>query len=142
MKRETGSEQVIAGEEKRMTRNTNSWARTALKQQVEIFGEDQVSLDSLWRAVASPSGHDPRRWSDLAAPLLSGFAAYLNRVEGDAESTADPSRMLWVWKDASKDPWHTGDLMTHDFIAWAYATYLDDLLDNPTTHAPGALVYS
>ena len=53
------------------------WARLALRQQVEIFGGDQVSLDSLWRSVASPAGHDPRSWSELAAPLLSGFSAYL-----------------------------------------------------------------
>jgi hypothetical protein len=125
-----------------MSRKANGWARTALKQQVEIFGEEQVSLDSLWRAVASPPGHDPRHWSGLAAPLLSGFSAYLSRLTGDDESTADPSRMLWIWRDSSKDPWHTGDLMTHEFIAWAYATYLDDLLDNPTSHVPGTLVHS
>ena len=87
-----------------MSHRKDGWARTALKQQLEIFGEDQVSLDSLWRAVASPSGHDPRRWSDLAAPLVSGFAAYLNRIEGDAESADNPSRILWVWNGRLERP--------------------------------------
>ncbi len=126
-----------------MAKRADGWARTALKQQVEIFGEEQVSLGSLWRSVASPTGHDPRRWSsELAAPLLSGFAAYLSRLDGDDDATADPSRMLWIWRDDSKDPWHTGDLMTHVFIAWAYATYLDELLENPTSRAAGTLVHS
>ena len=121
---------------------TNGWARSALRQQVEIFGEDQLSLDSLWRAVASPSGHDPRRWSELAAPLLAGFSIYLDRLDGEVDSTADPSRLLWIWKDESKDPWRTGDLMSHQFIAWAYATYLDALSENQTNHASATLVYS
>ena len=108
---------------------TIGWARLALRQQVEIFGGDQVSLDSLWRAVASPGGHDPRRWSELAAPLLSGFSAYLDRLEGAEDSTAGPARLLWIWRDESKDPWHTGDLMSHEFIAWTYATYLDTRSD-------------
>jgi hypothetical protein len=122
----------------------DGWARTALKQQLEIFGEPQVSLDSLWRAVASPSGHDPRRWSDLAAPLVSGFAAYLNRIDGerDAESAGDPSRILWVWNDESKDPWHTGDLMSHEFIAWAYASYLDVLLENQASRTSATFAHS
>jgi len=101
------------------------WARLALRQQVEFFGGDQVSLDSLWRAVASPDGHDPRRWSDLAAPLLSGFSTYLDRLDGERELTAGAARLLWIWEDESKDPWRTGDLMSHEFIAWTYATYLD-----------------
>jgi hypothetical protein len=101
------------------------WARLALRQQVEFFGGDQVSLDSLWRSVASPDGHDPRRWSDLAAPLLSGFSTHLERLDQETESTAGPTRLLWIWEGESKDPWRTGDLMSHEFIAWTYATYLD-----------------
>jgi hypothetical protein len=102
------------------------WARLALRQQVEIFGGDQVSLDSLWRAAASPAGHDPRRWSELAAPLLSGFSAYLDRLGAGADSLTGPQELLWIWQEESKDPWRTGDLMSHEFIAWAYATYLDN----------------
>jgi hypothetical protein len=142
IKHETGQEKVFDREEQVMRKSGEGWARTALKQQLEIFGENQVSLDSLWRAVGSPSGHDPRCWSDLAAPLLSGFSAYLSRLDGDADATADPSRMLWIWRDDSKDPWHTGDLMTHEFIAWAYATYLDVVLDNPTSQASGTLAHT
>ena len=111
-----------------MTTKTSGWAKTALRQQIEIFGEDQVSLDSLWRSVDSPDGHDPRRWSVTATPLLAGFSAYLDRLQGNMDRAADPSRLLWLWDGESKDPWRTGDLMTHEFIAWAYATYLDSTL--------------
>jgi hypothetical protein len=116
-----------------MRSTTSGLALTALRQQLEIFGDDQVSLDSLWRAAASPAGHDPRRWSELAAPLLAGFSAYLDRLDGYAQATADPARFLWTWKDESKDPWRTGDLMTHEFIARAYAAYLDDLRQTPAS---------
>ena len=101
------------------------WARVALRQQVEFFGGDQVSLDSLWRSVASPAGHDPHRWAELAAPLLSGFSTYLDRVDQGTESKPGSTRLLWIWEEESKDPWRTGDLMSHEFIAWTYATYLD-----------------
>jgi hypothetical protein len=111
-----------------MSENSTGWARRVLAQQVEISGSDQISLDSLWRAVACPAGHDPRRWSDLASPLLSGYSAYLDRLEGEADSTADPSRLVWIWKERSTDPWRTGDLMSDQFIAWAYASYLDSEL--------------
>jgi hypothetical protein len=104
---------------------TIDWARLALKQQVEFFGGDQVSLDSLWRSWGSPAGYEPRAWSGLAAPLISGFAAYRDNLDGDGRS-ADGSRLLWIWEDESKDPWRTDDLMSHEFIAWAYATYLDE----------------
>ncbi len=110
-----------------MKTHTTGWARLALKQQVEIFGGDQVSLDSLWRAAESPDGHDPRSWSELAAPLLSGFASYLGKLDGARSGrSADPARLLWIWEEDSKDPWHTGDLMADEFIARAYASYLDD----------------
>ena len=76
--------------------------------------------------MASPAGHDPERWAELAAPLLSGFSAYLDRLDGTGGfGRPSTSRLLWIWEDESKDPWHTGDLMSHEFIAWAYATYLD-----------------
>jgi hypothetical protein len=108
-----------------MSTNTIGGARRALRQQVEIFGREQLSLDSLWRAAGCPAGHDPRRWSELASPLLSGYSAYLDRLDGDADSTADPSRLVWFWKDESHDPWRAGDLMSDEFIAHAYAAYLD-----------------
>jgi hypothetical protein len=103
---------------------TSGLARLALKQQVEFFGGGQVSLDSLWRAWDSPDGHDPRGWSERAAPLLSGFAAYLDNLDGQG-CGADAARLLWIWEEESKDPWRSGDLMSHEYIAWAYATYLD-----------------
>jgi hypothetical protein len=104
---------------------TIGWARLALRQQVEIFGGDQVSLGSLWRAVGSPAGRDPRQWAELAAPLLSGFSAYRARLDEDAGPADSSGELLWIWEDESKDPWRTGDLMGHEFIAWTYATYLD-----------------
>jgi len=99
----------------------------AVRQQVEIFGGDQVSLSSLWRAVGSPEGKDPERWVEVAAPLLSGFAAYLDRLEsfGGSSWSSDSARSVWIWEDESKDPWLTGDLMSHELIAWVYASHLD-----------------
>jgi hypothetical protein len=117
-----------------MNVRTIDWARLALKQQVEFFGGDQVSLDSLWRSWGSPAGHDPRIWSGLAAPLIAGFTEYLVNLDGDGRSS-DESRLLWIWDDESKDPWRTGDLMSHEFIAWAYATYLDEHGESRETSA-------
>jgi len=108
-----------------MSTSISKLARVALGQQVEFLGSDQVSLDSLWRAWGSPKGHDPRRWSQLAAPLLSGFAAYLENLDR-RDRAPDKAQLLWVWQGESKDPWRSGDTMSHEFIAWAYATYLDD----------------
>ena len=69
-------------------------ARLALRQQVEFLGDGQVSLDSLWRAWGSPAGHDPRRWAELAAPLLGGFAAYLANLEsGDRAPEEDATAL-------------------------------------------------
>jgi hypothetical protein len=116
-----------------MSLKTIGLARLTLKQQVEIFGGGLVSLDSLWRAWASPAGHDPRNWSELAAPLLAGFAAYLGNLSGNPDRSVEESRLLWSWEDESKDPWCTGDLMSHEFIAWAYATYLDSRFARGTT---------
>ena len=104
---------------------TTGLARLAVRQQVEIFGGDQVSLNSLWRAVGSPAGQDPKRWSELAAPLLDGFSSYLDRLENHGDSPGGQSPLLWVWEDESKDPWRTGDLMSHELIAWVYASHLD-----------------
>lgn len=114
-----------------MVTRTTGWARLALRQQVEIFGGDQVSLDSLWRAVASPPGHDPHSWKTLAGPFLAGLASYLGKVDGRARSLEDANRLIWIWDDESKDPWLTGDLMSDEFVAWAYAIYLDTYRDRP-----------
>ncbi|HZW31343.1 MAG TPA: hypothetical protein VFF52_11585 [Isosphaeraceae bacterium] len=110
-----------------MSVKTSGLARLALRQQVEFLGDGQVSLDSLWRAWGSPAGHDPRSWSELAAPLLAGFAAYRGNLGGTDRSVA-MARIVRIWEEESKDPWRSGDLMSHEFIAWAYATYLDTQL--------------
>jgi hypothetical protein len=108
-----------------MRSETIGLARLAVRQQVEIFGGDQVSLSSLWRAVGSPDGREPERWVELAAPLIEGFTAYLDRLENLGASSSGTARLLWTWEDESKDPWLTGDLMSHELIAWVYASHLD-----------------
>jgi hypothetical protein len=108
-----------------MRSETIGLARLAVRQQVEIFGGEMVSLSSLWRLVGSPEGRDPERWAEVAAPLLSGFSAYLERLESASGSSSERARALWTWEDESKDPWLTGDFMSHELIAWVYATYLD-----------------
>lgn len=102
-------------------------AQMAVRQQVEIFGGDQVSLNSLWRAVGNPDGQDPARWAEVAGPLLAGFLAYFERLEslGGVDAGAGGSRLLWTWEDESKDPWCTGDLMSHELVALVYASHLD-----------------
>ena len=32
---------------------------------------------------------------------------------------------MWIWEDESKDPWCTGDLMSHELVALVYASHLD-----------------
>jgi hypothetical protein len=108
-----------------MRSETMGLARLAVRQQVEIFGGDQVSLSSLWRAVGSPRGREPEQWAELAAPLIGGFTAYLDRLESSGASSSGSARGLWTWEDESKDPWLTGDLMSHELIAWIYASQLD-----------------
>ena len=108
-----------------MLSETIGLARLAVRQQVEIFGDDQVSLSSLWRAVGSPAGHEPERWAEIAAPLLSGFTAYLDRLASTGGSPGIAARLLWTWEDESKDPWFTGDLMSHELVALVYASHLD-----------------
>ena len=114
-----------------MVSRTVGWARLALRQQVEIFGGEQISLDSLWRASASPPGHDPHCWRALAAPFLSGLAAYLGKIENRPSGASDAARLVWTWDDESKDPWLTGDLMSDEFVAGLYAIYLDTYSDLP-----------
>ena len=125
-----------------MRSETIGLARLAVRQQVEIFGGDQVSLNSLWRAVGSPAGHDPERWAEVAAPLLAGFSAYLDRLESIGGSPAPATRLLWTWEDESKDPWCTGDLMSHELIALVYASHLDSRRELRAHHRANSLATS
>ena len=124
-----------------MRSETIGLARLAARQQVEIFGGDQVSLSSLWRAVGSPEGNDPERWVEVAAPLLSGFSAYLDRLESALGSSwaSDSARSVWIWEDESKDPCLTGDLMSHELIAWVYASHLDKHRERPNNRLTDSL---
>jgi hypothetical protein len=117
-------------------------ARLAVRQQVEIFGGDQVSLNSLWRAVGSPAGHDPDCWAEAAAPLLAGFSSYLKHFESNGGPSTGSPRLLWTWEDESKDPWRTGDLMSHELIAWVYASHLDTDRERRTDRVNASLIAS
>jgi hypothetical protein len=124
---------------KQMRSETIGLARLAVRQQVEIFGGDQVSLSSLWRAVGSPHGREPEQWAEVAAPLLAGFSAYLDRLESLGASSSESARGLWTWEDESKDPWLTGDLMSHELIAWVYASHLDCLRERRSNRLSNSL---
>jgi hypothetical protein len=57
------------------------------------------------------------------------LASYLRTLDGRSDGAADASRLVWTWDDESKDPWLTGDLMSDEFVAAAYAAYLDTYSD-------------
>jgi hypothetical protein len=123
-----------------MRSETIGLAQLAVRQQVEIFGSEQVSLNSLWRAVDSPAGQEPERWAEVAAPLLAGFAAYLDRLETIGGSPRAGARSLWTWEEDSKDPWRTGDVMSHELIALVYASHLDSRLENLASRRANSLL--
>ena len=100
-------------------------AFSELRQQVEIFGESGISLDSLWRASGEPAGADPRSWAVLAEPMLAGLGDYLaNLHRRRVIPRADPT-VLWTWSAESSEPWRTGDLMSNAWVARLYAEFLD-----------------
>jgi hypothetical protein len=113
-------------EEKAMSMTPTTPAEVVLRQQVEIFGKDCVSLDSLWRAVGEPGGFEPRAWASLAEPLLAGFRRYLAKRESGHVIPSDDQPVLWTWDAQDSEPWRAGDLMTNDWIARVYASYLDE----------------
>lgn len=100
-------------------------AEATLRQQIEIFEGDGISLDSLWRAAGCPAGRDPRTWAELAAPLIAGFARYRAHLARGSGRLPDDRPVLSDWHAEDGDPWRTGDLMTNDLIARIYAAYLD-----------------
>ena len=100
-------------------------AQAVLEQQVEIFEDRGISLDSLWRAVGCPAGREPRAWVELADPLIAGYAGYLGHLASGAGHRSGEIPVVWVWDAEDGDPWRAGDLMTVGIIARAYADYLD-----------------
>ena len=62
------------------------WARLALRQQVEILRRRPGEPGQPLEGGGEPGRARSRRWSELAAPLLAGFSAYLDRLDGGAES--------------------------------------------------------
>lgn len=117
-----------------MTTRIPGLAELALRQQVEIFGRDRVSLDSLWRAAGQPADRDPRTWSRLAAPLLEGFSRYFAELQSLDDHRAGSTPALDVWEGDDGDPWRRGDLMAVDLLARVYASFLDGSND---ASAPG-----
>ena len=120
-----------------MRSETIGLARLAVRQQVEIFGGDQVSLSSLWRAVGSPrQGTIPTagpKWRPRFWPVFRAISTS-SRAFGGLRPPR--SRRLWIWEDESKDPWRTGDLMSHELIAWVYASHLDNHREAARTESP------
>ncbi len=100
-----------------------------LTQQIELIGPAAVSLDSLWRAAGCPSERSPRKWLQVAAPLVAGFARYLENVPDNAAADiATPEgQLVWVWEGEDGEPWRSGDVMTHELLARVYALYLDPM---------------
>lgn len=103
-----------------MAKDGAGGAGFALRQQVEIFGHEAVSLSSLWRAVGSPRGRDPGAWALLAQPLIAGFARYRADLDPDFDRP-----VVWTWDGEDGEPWHAGDLMGLGELAGLYAAYLD-----------------
>lgn len=109
-----------------MTQSLSFTVEALLTQQIELIGPAAVSLDSLWRAAGCPSERNPRKWIDLAAPLINGFRRYLENLPARRlDEVAENGKVLWIWNGEDSEPWHTGDVMTHEFLARAYASYLD-----------------
>ena len=95
-----------------------------LEQQIELFGPQAVSLDSLWRAAGSPPGQRPRKWLAEAVPLIAGFLRYLSAVPGRPVVARDVSDLVRSWSGEDSEPWRRGDILTHELLARVYAAYL------------------
>jgi hypothetical protein len=100
-------------------------AETALNEQIEIVGENRISLDSLWRAAGCPGGREPDAWATLAQPLFEGFSGYFASLPRGGAGYTGHRPVLWRWDEARSEPWQAGDLMTNALIARVYAVYLD-----------------
>ncbi len=111
-----------------MAQFLNFTVETLLTQQIELIGPAAVSLDSLWRAAGCPMERNPRKWMELAAPLVAGFRRYLESLPGNVVDTRNSRQLLWVWDGEDSEPWRTGDVMTHELLARVYAAYLDSAL--------------
>ena len=96
-----------------------------LNQQIDLFGPDGVSLDSLWRAAGSPDDQSPRKWLAQAVPLIAGYLRYYNSVPGRPIRATNVSDLLRSWNGDDGDPWHQGDILTHELLARVYAAYLE-----------------
>jgi hypothetical protein len=109
-----------------MAQGLNFTVETLLTQQIELIGPAAVSLDSLWRAAGCPTERSPRKWMEVAAPLVAGFRRYLESLPGTVfDDIAKGRPLLWVWDGEDSEPWRSGDLMTHELLARVYAAYLD-----------------
>jgi hypothetical protein len=96
-----------------------------LKQQIDHFGPEAVSLDSLWRAAGSPTDQSPRKWLAQAVPLIAGFLRYHTSVPGRPIKANNVTDLVLSWRGDSSEPWRTGDILTHELLARVYAAYLE-----------------
>jgi hypothetical protein len=108
-----------------MAVSSNSKVGSRLEQQIDLFGPEAVSLDSLWRAAGSPSDQSPRRWLAQAVPLIAGFLRYHTSVPGRPIKANNVSDLVWSWNGENSEPWRTGDFLTHELLARVYAAYLE-----------------
>jgi hypothetical protein len=107
-----------------MALSSHSTVASLLEQQVDLFGPDAVSLDSLWRAAGSPVDQSPRKWLAQAVPLIAGLLRYYATVPGRPIRANSVSDLVWSWNGEDSDPWLGGDILTHELLARVYAAFL------------------
>jgi hypothetical protein len=109
-----------------MTQSLSFTVEALLARQIELIGPAAVSVDSLWRASGCPSERDPRKWMELAAPLIAGSCRYLENIPASRlGEIAEGAKLLWVCNGEDSEPWRTGDVMTHELLARSYGSSLD-----------------
>ena len=62
---------------------------------------------------------------ESAVPLIAGFRHYLENLPGRGDDIGDGGKLLWVCNGEDSEPWRTGEVMTHEFLARVYTAYLD-----------------
>jgi hypothetical protein len=105
--------------------SSTSRVGSLLEQQIDLFGAEAVSLDSLWRAAGSPTDESPREWLAQAVPLIAGFLRYQTSVPGRPIKANNVTDLVWSWHGENSEPWRTGDLLAHELLARVYAAYLE-----------------
>ena len=97
--------------------------------QIDMFGPEAVSLDSLWRAAGSPRHQSPRQWLVRAIPLINGFLRYHTSVPGRPIKANNVTDLLWAWNGESCEPRRIGDIVAHELISRVYMAFLESAND-------------